>query len=151
MTITPDQARELLDGTTPGPWKIEEYDGWPEDGGGICLDGPDMDSARDLWLAAAAPDLAQTVIDQGKRIEELEKQNAALRATDTSEWGVQHGTTVICLDFYGTEDEESGHIRWTPDRPRAEAWKKTMEDCFPGETYRLVRRPVGSAVVVDGE
>lgn len=35
----------------------------------------------------AAPDLAQTVIEQGKRIKDLEAQNKALRNTDTSEWG----------------------------------------------------------------
>lgn len=58
--ITPDRARKL----------IREHD-----------------NHRPKALLAAAPDLAQTVIDQGKRIEELEKQNAELRATDTSEWG----------------------------------------------------------------
>lgn len=50
-----------------------------------------IDRATEIILGrtapAAAPDLAQTVIEHGKRIEELEAQNKALRNTDTSEWG----------------------------------------------------------------
>lgn len=69
----------------------------------------------------------------------------------TEEWGVEHAGEVICIDFYGTEDEESGHIRWTPSRYRAEAWKMTMEGYFPGQTYHLVRRRVTGWEVADGE
>ena len=96
MTITPDQARELLDGATPGPWELRDTDalmngrafhlrqsGKP----GIRVSATTYGNNDDPELIAAAPDLAQTVIDQGKRIEELEAQNKALRNTDTSEWG----------------------------------------------------------------
>ena len=77
-------------------------------------------------------------------------QAATIAGTEW-EWGVQHGTTVVCLDYYGTEGEESGRIQWTPARPRAEAWKRTMEGYFPEETYRLVRRLVSTPEVIDGE
>lgn len=103
MNITPEQARELLNGTTPGPWRAL-HDQWEDEAGTPCEDfyvlgGPDgilhtedfdpdtHSPVANTNLAAAAPDLAQTVIEQGKRIEELEAQNKALRATDTSEWG----------------------------------------------------------------
>ncbi|WP_130841637.1 hypothetical protein [Corynebacterium neomassiliense] len=91
MTITPDQARVLLyeghtvetpkvkEGKDGGNWQVQYEDSyWNQ-----LPDAP----YEDAVLYAAAPDLAQTVIDQGKRIEELEKQNSQLRATDTSEWG----------------------------------------------------------------
>lgn len=84
MTITPDQARELIDGTTPGPW--DAYDPGdnsarlyglhnerlvkhvrPQESAGAYM------SRADGELAAAAPDLAQTVIDQAAEIKELEE------------------------------------------------------------------------------
>ena len=97
MNITPDQASELLDGATPGPWMLDQQDPdeFPmimsmrvENGlvtGTYIAESVEEDG--DARLIAAAPDLAQTVIEQGKRIEELEAQNKALRNTDTSEWG----------------------------------------------------------------
>ena len=86
--ISGQQARELLDGTTPGPWEFF-HDEWGEDdageprfeqwgviGGsdGIMSSSPrdslfaadnglvdEHDHAANLTLAAAAPDLAETV------------------------------------------------------------------------------------------
>ena len=45
MTITPDQARELLDEATPGPWRAL-HDQWEDEDGTPCEDfyvlgGPD--------------------------------------------------------------------------------------------------------------
>ena len=86
-TITADEARDLLDGTTPGPWAVgthqEQAVGiaavslhpdaadaeWPL----LCTDTTgavvvvDVD---DLRLMAAAPDLAATVIALHARIAE---------------------------------------------------------------------------------
>jgi hypothetical protein len=61
MTITPDQARELLDGATPGPWWIHPAYGTVEpdviSGEGFRFVATD----EDLNLSAKAPDLAQTI------------------------------------------------------------------------------------------
>lgn len=96
MNITPEQARKWRDDARPGPWYVHTDSGRPDETfiydetGHMCIAvepaGSDYLEA-DLTLAAAAPELAQTVIEQGKRIEELEAQNKALRNTDTSEWG----------------------------------------------------------------
>ncbi|WP_312802430.1 hypothetical protein [Corynebacterium variabile] len=70
MTIAPDQASELLDGAKPGPWYVhadqDVTDGTfiYDDTGNMCIavepSGSDYREA-DLLLAAAAPDLAQTI------------------------------------------------------------------------------------------
>lgn len=70
MTIAPDQAGELLDGAKPGPWYVhadqDVTDGTfiYDDTGNMCIavepSGSDYREA-DLLLAAAAPDLAQTI------------------------------------------------------------------------------------------
>ena len=70
MNITPDQARELLDGATPGPWNLDEHDaimngrafrlrqpGKP----GIRVSATTYGHNDDPELIAAAPDLAQTI------------------------------------------------------------------------------------------
>ena len=71
--MTPDQARALLDGTTPGPWEWRE--GKDQNGEFVALCGPDGADALRTWdgdlyasgvhgtnadkaLAAAAPTLA---------------------------------------------------------------------------------------------
>ena len=68
--MTPDKARDLLDGTTPGPWGVDDDHAWEPgvwapDGivFGPYYDRQDMEqweagSAADLRLAAAAPTLA---------------------------------------------------------------------------------------------
>lgn len=74
MTITPDQARELLDGATPGPWvKCRDRDGDPlpvvvstprGDRHHIMTAEPACSEERaqaDTGLIAAAPDLAHTI------------------------------------------------------------------------------------------
>ena len=62
MTITPDQAQTLLDGATPGPWGRTQMGALTDTDGKVLVHGPDgnMDDG-DANLAAAAPDLAQTI------------------------------------------------------------------------------------------
>ena len=91
MNITPDQADRLKQDATDGPWFVhtdpDDVDGTYiyNDPGHMCVAieplGSDYRPA-DLELAAAAPDLAQTVIDQGAQIERLQK---ALHKAD--KWG----------------------------------------------------------------
>lgn len=74
--MTPDEARALLDGTTPGPWEWRE--GKDQNGEFVALRGPDGVDALRTWdgdlyasgvhgttadkaLASAAPDLAATI------------------------------------------------------------------------------------------
>lgn len=61
MNITPSQARDLLNGTTPGPWK------WRWDTGALSIFGvegepvaTDLD-VRDSDMIAAAPDMAHQI------------------------------------------------------------------------------------------
>lgn len=59
--MTPENARELLDGTTPAPWEVEEslngnWAVWVDDG---YVQG-DIDE-QDAILIAAAPELAKTI------------------------------------------------------------------------------------------
>ncbi|MGP9724806.1 hypothetical protein ACT3SZ_12410 [Corynebacterium sp. AOP40-9SA-29] len=58
MTITPDQARQLLAAHTPGNWGLTMGARFPT---GVAK------------LALAAPDLARTVIDQAEEIERLKR------------------------------------------------------------------------------
>ena len=128
MTITPDQARELLDGATPGPW--EAYDPGdnsarlyghhderlvkhvkPQESAGSYMDRADGE------LAAAAPDLAQTI------------------AGMTEEWRCE-------ADFDGTW---AGLTTWesSPDYARATMQRRHR---YP---VRLVRRLVGTVEVAE--
>ena len=83
MIITPDQAQNLLDGATPGPWAWQtneydsrnaggpnrDYDSLGPKGGKPALETQDGEdyaswvniSEADKELIAAAPDLAQTI------------------------------------------------------------------------------------------
>jgi hypothetical protein len=120
MNITPDQARELLDGATPGPW--EAYD--PGDGTARLYgadntriiehvthgDAGSHMSQPNGVLAAAAPDMAQTI--------------AGMRW----EYGVEQATGVT---------------QWFRSRPMAEAHAQ-VHGCF-----RLVRRLVGPVEVTE--
>ncbi|QHB37262.1 hypothetical protein SEA_GUDMIT_33 [Gordonia phage Gudmit] len=69
---TPDEAEDLLEGISPAPWTAN--------GVGIISDASDTILAKgadgnmhpcDVELAAAAPDLARTVIAQAAEIERL--------------------------------------------------------------------------------
>ena len=82
MTVTPDQAGDLLPGTTPGPWMMHRD--VPEDF--IRVTGDDLKDIAangvvedaDARLIAAAPDLAQTVAGM--------TEEWGVRFPDASEW-----------------------------------------------------------------
>lgn len=135
MTITPDQADRMKKNATDGPWFVYtepgDVDGTyiHDDTGNMCVTiehvGSDYRPA-DLELASAAPELAQTVIDQAKRIEELEAQLAGMQW----EYGVEQAT---------------GTTQWFRSRPMAEAHAEARG------AFRLVRKPVGTVEVVDND
>lgn len=109
MNITPDQARELLDGATPGPWRSEYDNEIIETDTSTVLYNTDgavewgHNIEHDVPLTAAAPDLAQTVIAQGAQIQRLRN---ALRKAD--KWGDCLGM-LIDDGFIEPEDmEEAG-------------------------------------------
>ena len=135
MTIAPDQARELLDGATPGPW--DAYDPGdnsarlyglhderivkhvrPQESAGSYMDRADGE------LAAAAPDLAQTI------------------AGMTEEWGVERdrpGTAYI-------DGTVARWITWVGDEARA---RKACVISPRVGNPRLVRRLVGPVEVTE--
>lgn len=128
MTITPDQARELLDGATPGPWTMHRY--IPEDF--IRVTGEDLKDIADngivedgdAHLIAAAPDLAQAI------------------AGMTEEWGVERdrpGTAYI-------DGTVARLIAWFGDEASA---RKACAMLPRGGNPRLVSRLVGPVEVVE--
>lgn len=80
-TVTADEARVLLEGTTPGPWHaggayVRVSDEEPLIARVLDDDGSDQGKAqapRNARLIAAAPDLAATVIAQAEEIERLRR------------------------------------------------------------------------------
>lgn len=124
MTITPDQARALLDGATPGPWDVHTDPDDPDgtfiydDTGNMCIAvepaGSDYREA-DLALAAAAPDLAQTIA--GMRWE------WAVEVQEGSKWFNVYSWRESLDD---AEWDLMKHKGWSPD-----------------STFRFVRRLVG--------
>ena len=123
--MTPDEARDLLDGTTPGPWvRRRDADGnptpvvvsaGPTDRHHIMTAEPAAPPERqqaDTALIAAAPTLAAMI--------------AGMR----EEWGVKWN------------DDPNSPPDWGfPTRAAAEAWEKKNRHYGP-ERGRIVRRYV---------
>lgn len=84
MVVTPDQARELLDGTTPGPWEALFDNEAIETDTSTVLCNTDgavewgRNIEHDVPLAAASPDLAQTIAGM--------TEEWGVRFPDGSEW-----------------------------------------------------------------
>lgn len=128
MNITPDQARKLLDGATPGPWYEDGSNIMNHDGDPLLSDGsfgdPNWYNVRDLTLMAAAPDLAQTIA--------------------VMQW-------EYAVEMMGEEWEMVG--LYGPDEPwgsEADA-RGAMKAWRSPRPTRLVRRLVGPVEVIDGE
>ena len=133
--MTPEEARALLDGTTPGPWEVDHDHAWePSVWSPDCIvfgpyyDREDMEqweagNAADLRLAAAAPVLA------------------ALAAGMHEEWGVHvTGYPKNIADWAELCDSPEDHITWLPDEEAAEDFAVERED--DGFDTRIVRRYV---------
>ena len=137
--MTPDQARALLDGTTPGPWEWRE--GKDQNGEFVALCGPDGADALRTWdgdlyasgvhgtnadkaLAAAAPTLA------------------AMLAGMREEWSRQ---ALI------SGDPEWHPIRWCRSRDEAERtyWTRSLPSGATVE-YRIVPRYILEPETTDG-
>ena len=96
--MTPDQARRLLDGTTPGPWEVDHDHAWAPgvwspDGivFGPYYDREDMEqweagNAADLRLAAAAPVLAAMIAGMRAEYRTEEWQGSYSGWVPTSPW-----------------------------------------------------------------
>lgn len=131
MTITPDHARELLDGATSGSWSHDgrvKFRNWRVNYVGpissMCnCDGLDV-SEEDADLAAAAPDLAQTI------------------AGMTEEWGVERDHPWSAY----VDGKVARGITWIGDEARA---RKACATPPRGGNPRLVRRLVGPVEVVE--
>lgn len=133
MNITPDQARELLDGASDGPWEHGDVPGPGEDPiratevyqpgepGAIAYVQP---NTADVKLIAATPDLAQTI--------------AGMR------WEYTFQTRPRGLPWRSWTTQED----WFDNRNAAyrAAMNVQDEDSF---NCRLVRRPVGPVEVVE--
>lgn len=112
--MTPDEARRLLDGTTPGPWFFDDdMAGTVHTIGPIVPCGNELEcSTDDAALAAHAPDMASMI--------------AGMR----EEWGVA----------YRRDDENEKRIAWGWDtREDAERSMKLMTRVY---VYGPVRRYV---------
>ncbi len=82
--ISADEARGLLDGTTPGPWHADSEFGWLfalDDGARRTIARLDSEDTRetddsDIAIIAAAPDLAVSVIALHERLATLDAEVA---------------------------------------------------------------------------
>lgn len=105
--MTPNEAADLLPATTPAPWDIsEDCMGQVDSIGPICADSGLVVDCWDAELAAAAPELARSLVELGEvngRLQEavnlmLEKlnENEAAYAEDAvdywlEDFGIQEG------------------------------------------------------------
>ena len=122
--MTPEEARALLDGTTPGPWEVEDQS--PHMGGrrfiirqtgvpGIRIQGTTYGVNSDPEIAAAAPALAAMIA--GMRAE------YAVQVLRSGEWQ------------WSREEDD---FRW---QDLAVQMVRTVRD-HPDEETRIVRRYV---------
>ena len=93
--MTPNEAADLLPATTPAPWDISEDSmGQVDSIGPICADSGLVVDCWDAGLAAAAPELARSLVELGEvngRLQEavnlmLEKLNENEEVLSDS-WG----------------------------------------------------------------
>lgn len=104
--MTPDEARALLDGTTPGPW-IPSRSGYIGSAAGVMIhDGHVLgDTDADTCLIAAAPTLA--ALRAGMHTEYRAEYQAAggrwfptpRRCSCASGWGAKHQAEHSAADW----------------------------------------------------
>ena len=104
--ITGKQARELLDGTTPGPWEarpngvVVSYSTQSQ----IQLVGHNQRALGDAPLMAAAPDLAETVAWLHGR-----------EADDEAVWDDHYEVSVMADKRVAVFDHDATTTYFTPD------------------------------------
>lgn len=137
--MTPEQARELLDGAQPGPWKAVDED----DNGKKRPDTSRlMRSAsgeylgimhgQDAHLAAAAPDLAETIA-------EMHWEYAVQAMDEDGKW--------LGIDKNGLATHAHGFVVWhISQRDARESLLDLVEQEAP---TRIVRRMVTDPEVVE--
>lgn len=115
--MTPDKARDLLDGTTPGPWKADESAVLDREDWSIFLDGENLTASAatpaDATLAAAAPDMA------------------AMLAGMTTEYAIQGS--------YGEPKEWFRLTEWQEDMP-PQGTLRALVDEDTGERWQIDTR-----------
>lgn len=122
--VSPERARELREGTTPGPWETERIDGALHV---LVPSGNGAPEEADLPLIAAAPDLAEIV------------------AGMTYEYTVYVYSGDRIIMQCGFEDDEVAG--WTDNWTVAAYLRESLiED---GRDARLVRRLVSAPEVVE--
>jgi hypothetical protein len=131
MTITPDQAQNLLDGATPGPWS-SHHDEWEDENGIECEDfyviggtdgilstenfDPDNhDPVANTTLAAAAPDMAETIAGMKTEYAVQSKAGALTQLyygrdviwtdTELTAWQVAHEIGGVVVRRFVTDPE----------------------------------------------
>ena len=122
--MTPDEARALLDGTTPGPWEWRE--GKDQNGEFVALRGPDGADALRTWDG----DLYASGVhgtDADKALAAAAPTLAAMRAEMREEWGVEE------------RHEYTGEWHWHSTYPDRES---ACDAANGMEHFRVVRRYV---------
>ena len=117
--ITAEEAKKLLDGTTPGPWRARKGRNALGEVRIVESSRVDIDVAcvidvrapqdgADSRLIAAAPDLAATVIAQAAEVEQLTRELTEARATIT---GVRAIVDGLCHgeECPGDDDADACH------------------------------------------
>ena len=105
--MTPDEARDLLDGTTPGPWHVNPK----HSGDGLSPDEVARAQA-DAALIAAAPTLAAMIAGMRTEYRTEEWQGHSPGWVPTSPWTAEKpvggpGPNTRLVRRYVTEPEEA--------------------------------------------
>ena len=127
--ISPERAQELLDDATPGPWRISTTEGIGGLGFAEDFYQDDPREKANVALAAAAPELAQTIA--GMRYE-----YAVQVSTDGGEsWRFAHGGTKSTPDpidpcwWFRTEEEARDFAKFrTTKRSSARVVRRLVTD-----------------------
>lgn len=134
--MTPDEARALLDGTTPGPW--EWCEGKDQNGEFVALRGPDGADALRTWDG----DLYTSGVhgtDADKALAAHAPTLAAMIAGMREEWGVTCEEVAGTTTFKYCEWADSAGQLLTHHTARLLAWDKVRAG-YPH--VRIVRRYV---------
>ena len=126
--VGPEWAQELLDDATPGPWRISTKEGIGGLGFAEDFYQDDPREKANVALAAAAPELAQTIA--GMRYE-----YAVQVSVDGELWPFAHGGTKATFDpikpcwWFRTEEEAQDFAKFrTTKRSTARVVRRLVSD-----------------------